>query len=192
MSYGGPPTGPPPFGGPPGGPPPGGPPMGPPMGHPMGHPGGYGAPPPAPGWGSPPPMMPGGGGGPPVGAPGGTAHGLGQGGGSVVQDTTGVFEGCSYKIDHRDSNSILSAQLQQGYTIKAKPGAMVAMAASVQVQGAMKFSFTKMMTGGEMSGKWAITINQERHLPDIQNPAIQVLVNSFLLPRFGGILFRSQ
>ncbi|KAG8827226.1 hypothetical protein FRB91_002315 [Serendipita sp. 411] len=151
MSYGGPPTGPPPFGGPPGGPPPGGPPMGPPMGHPMGHPGGYGAPPPAPGWGSPPPMMPGGGGGPPVGTPGGTAHGLGQGGGSVVQDTTGVFEGCSYKIDHRDSNSILSAQLQQGYTIKAKPGAMVAMAASVQVQGAMKFSFTKMMTGGEMS-----------------------------------------
>ncbi|KAG8814295.1 hypothetical protein FRC17_001215 [Serendipita sp. 399] len=93
------------------------------------------------------------GGAPPGGPAGGTAYGLGGGGGggSVVQDTTGAFEGCSYRIDHRDSNSILTVTLQQGYGIKAKPGAMVAMAGTVQIQGSMKISFTKMMTGGEMS-----------------------------------------
>lgn len=54
---------------------------------------------------------------------------------SVIVDTTGSFEGMHYKIDHRDSNSILSMRLQPNYQVKGKPGSMVAMEATVQIQG---------------------------------------------------------
>ena len=52
-----------------------------------------------------------------------------------IIDTTGAFDGCQYRIDHRDSNSLLAIHLQQGYEIKAKPGSMVAMDASVKIKG---------------------------------------------------------
>ncbi|CAG7846927.1 Altered inheritance of mitochondria protein 24, mitochondrial {ECO:0000256/RuleBase:RU363045} [Serendipita indica DSM 11827] len=126
--------------------PPSGPPGAPPPGfHPgSGYPGG-----PPPGWAGPPAQM----GPPPVMSP---PPGQGPGGpvlatSSVVADTTGVYEGAQYRIDHRDSNSILQITLQQGYQIKSRPGAMVAMSASVQIKGSMKISLSKMITGGEMS-----------------------------------------
>ena len=45
---------------------------------------------------------------------------------------------------------MLSLRLQPGYQIKAKPGSMVAMDASVQIKGKLKVSLKKMFTGGEV------------------------------------------
>lgn len=87
----------------------------------------------------------------PPGAPGPSSTYVG---GVTIQDTTGTFEGVSYRIDHRDSNSILHFTLQPGYEVKGKPGAMVTMQPSVQIRGNFKFSFKKMVTGGEMSESW--------------------------------------
>lgn len=126
------------YGGPQGGPPMGGPPM--PMGYgppPPMHPGG---PPGHPGPPGPPAPS-----GPPGGPP------APPGGGFTVQDTIGNFEGLTYRIDHRDSNSILHLTLHPGYEVKGKPGAMVTMQPTVQIRGNLKFSFKKMVTGGEMA-----------------------------------------
>jgi uncharacterized protein (TIGR00266 family) len=69
----------------------------------------------------------------------------------VAQDTTGSYEGASFRIDHRDSNSVLRLTLQAGYTVKGKPGSMVCMAGTVGIQGSMKISLTKLMLGGDMT-----------------------------------------
>ncbi len=53
----------------------------------------------------------------------------------AITDTTGNFEGVQYRIDHRDSNSLLSLRLQPEYVVKGKPGSMVAMDASVKIRG---------------------------------------------------------
>jgi uncharacterized protein (TIGR00266 family) len=70
-----------------------------------------------------------------------------------LQNTSGQFDGGQlwYKIDHRDSNSVLSVMLQPGYEVNARPGSMVTMQASVQVKGHFKFSLKKIVTGDEMS-----------------------------------------
>ncbi|PVG03120.1 DUF124-domain-containing protein, partial [Serendipita vermifera] len=131
-----------------------GPPAGPPPGHMQApyqqQPGGY------PGQGQPPFHQP-----PPGGYPGQGQPQYHQHQGppppqatpalAQMQNTSGSFEGCSYTIDHRDSNSVIRITLQPGYMVKTRPGSMVAMSGSVQIKGSMKFSFTKMMTGGEMS-----------------------------------------
>jgi len=67
------------------------------------------------------------------------------------QNTVGVFEGASYSIDHRDTNSLLGIMLQPGYQIIAQPGAMVSMDASVQLQGSFKFSWKKMLAGDSIA-----------------------------------------
>ncbi|KAI0762121.1 tryptophan RNA-binding attenuator protein-like domain-containing protein [Trametes elegans] len=46
---------------------------------------------------------------------------------------------------------MLYLRLQPGYEVKAKPGSMVAMDATVKIRGKLKFSVKKMFTGGEMS-----------------------------------------
>jgi hypothetical protein len=51
------------------------------------------------------------------------------------QNITGAADGLFYKIDHRDSNSILSVMLQPNGVIKSKPGAMVSMSGTVQIKG---------------------------------------------------------
>ncbi|PLN77375.1 DUF124-domain-containing protein [Aspergillus taichungensis] len=70
---------------------------------------------------------------------------------TTSQDETGTFNGGSYRISHRDSNSIVTLQLAVGCPIEAKPGAMIAMSHSLTVRGKMSFSFKKMLAGGEMS-----------------------------------------
>ncbi|EIW63640.1 DUF124-domain-containing protein [Trametes versicolor FP-101664 SS1] len=65
--------------------------------------------------------------------------------------TTGQIEGVQFRIDHRDSNSMLYLRLQPGAEVKAKPGSMVAMDATVKIKGKLKFSVKKLLTGGEMS-----------------------------------------
>ncbi|KAI9061759.1 DUF124-domain-containing protein [Trametes sanguinea] len=65
--------------------------------------------------------------------------------------TTGQIEGAQFRIGHRDSNTMLYLRLQPGYEVKAKPGSMVAMDASVSIKGKFSFSVRKMFTGGDMS-----------------------------------------
>ncbi|PGH23843.1 hypothetical protein AJ80_02091 [Polytolypa hystricis UAMH7299] len=66
-------------------------------------------------------------------------------------DDVGTFNGGSYRVSHRDSNSILTMQLAMGCPITAKPGAMIAMSPTVTLKGSIKFSMKKLLTGGEMS-----------------------------------------
>ena len=84
-------------------------------------------------------------------AHGGHAPAPAHGGASNIA-TTGQVEGAQFRIDHRDSNSMLALRLQPGYQVKAKPGSMVAMDASVQIRGKFKFSLKKAFTGGEVRG----------------------------------------
>lgn len=44
------------------------------------------------------------------------------GAGVTQQDDVGTFNGGSYRISHRDTNSILTLQLAMGCPITAKPG----------------------------------------------------------------------
>ena len=61
---------------------------------------------------------------PAAGAPGGSAlpamsHFVGAG---LTQDDVGTFNGGSYRISHRDTNTILTLQIAIGCPISAKPG----------------------------------------------------------------------
>jgi len=66
-------------------------------------------------------------------------------------DDVGTFNGGSYRISHRDTNSILTIQLAVGCPITARPGAMIAMSPSVNLKGTLKFSMKKFLIGGEMA-----------------------------------------
>ncbi|PKY08045.1 DUF124-domain-containing protein [Aspergillus campestris IBT 28561] len=70
---------------------------------------------------------------------------------TTSQDDTGTFNGGSYRISHRDSNSIVTLQLAVGCPIEAKPGSMIAMSHSLSLRGKMNFSFKKLIAGGEMT-----------------------------------------
>ncbi|KAL8789800.1 MAG: hypothetical protein Q9195_006634 [Heterodermia aff. obscurata] len=70
---------------------------------------------------------------------------------SATQDDIGTFNGGSYRISHRDSNTILTVQLARGCPLQAKPGVMISMSPSVTLKGAVKFSMKKLITGGEMA-----------------------------------------
>ncbi|KAK2597451.1 hypothetical protein QQS21_005921 [Conoideocrella luteorostrata] len=72
------------------------------------------------------------------------------GAGATVDDV-GTFNGGSYRISHRDSNTILTVQLAIGCPFQAKPGAMIAMSPTLQLKGEMKFSMKKMITGADMT-----------------------------------------
>jgi uncharacterized protein (AIM24 family) len=68
-----------------------------------------------------------------------------------TQDDVGTFNGGSYRISHRDTNSVLTIQLAMGCPITAKPGVMIAMSPSIMVKGNVKFSMKKLLIGGEMA-----------------------------------------
>ncbi len=74
-----------------------------------------------------------------------------KGAGGVTTDDVGTFNGGSYRISHRDTNSILTLQLAMGCPITAKPGVMIAMSPSIMLKGAVKFSMKKLLIGGEMN-----------------------------------------
>jgi uncharacterized protein (AIM24 family) len=59
--------------------------------------------------------------------------------------------GISYSITNRDTNTILNVRIPQGVVVKSKPGAMIQMSPSIQLTGAIKFSFKKLFTGSEMA-----------------------------------------
>ena len=54
--------------------------------------------------------------------PGAAPQGQFQGAGTTQQDDVGTFNGGSYRISHRDTNSILTLQLAVNCPIQAKPG----------------------------------------------------------------------
>lgn len=55
----------------------------------------------------------------PGGAP---AYGDFKGASSAVEDNVGTFNGGSYRISHRDTNSLLTVQLAMGAPLTVKPG----------------------------------------------------------------------
>ncbi|OQO02198.1 hypothetical protein B0A48_11751 [Cryoendolithus antarcticus] len=72
-------------------------------------------------------------------------------GASATIDDVGTFNGGSYRISHRDSNSIVTIQLAVGCPLIVKPGVMIAMSPTMTLKGAIKFTLKKFVTGGEMS-----------------------------------------
>ncbi|KAK3360257.1 tryptophan RNA-binding attenuator protein-like domain-containing protein [Lasiosphaeria hispida] len=72
-------------------------------------------------------------------------------GATAVVDDVGTFNGGSYRISHRDCNTILTVQLAIGCPLDARSGAMIAMSPSIQLKGAYKFSMKKLVAGGEMT-----------------------------------------
>jgi len=66
-------------------------------------------------------------------------------------DDVGTFNGGSYRISHRDTNTILTIQLAMGCPLTAKPGAMIAMSTTMTLKGNVKFSMKKLIAGGEMT-----------------------------------------
>jgi len=70
---------------------------------------------------------------------------------ATTSDDTGTFNGGSYRVSHRNTNSILTLQLAMGCPIAAKPGAMIAMSHSVTLKGNVKFSMKKMLIGGDVT-----------------------------------------
>ncbi|OJD31669.1 uncharacterized protein BKCO1_4500089 [Diplodia corticola] len=83
----------------------------------------------------------------PGGAPA-AGHFVGAG---ATQDDVGTFNGGSYRISHRDTNSILTVQLAMGCPLTARPGAMFAMSPTITLKGSIKFSLKKFVAGGELS-----------------------------------------
>lgn len=76
----------------------------------------------------------------------------GAGAGSSTQtDDVGTFNGGSYRVSHRDTNTILTVQLAIGAPFTAKPGAMIAMSPTITLKGQIKFSLKKALVGGDMS-----------------------------------------
>ena len=89
-------------------------------------------------------------------------------GAMATTDTVGTFNGGSYRISHRDTNTILIIQLAKLAPLHAKPGeyhsprksrslidiilgVMIAMSPTVTLKGAVKFSLKKLVTGSELA-----------------------------------------
>ncbi|ROT41733.1 DUF124-domain-containing protein, partial [Sodiomyces alkalinus F11] len=64
--------------------------------------------------------------------------------GTPSVDDVGTFNGGSYRISHRDSNTILTIQLAFGCTL-------LAMSPTVILRGAVKFSMKKLVAGAELA-----------------------------------------
>lgn len=72
-------------------------------------------------------------------------------GASATIDDVGTFNGGSYRISHRDTNTIVTIQLAIGCPLTVKPGLMIAMSPTMTLKGAFKFSMKKLLVRGEMA-----------------------------------------
>lgn len=72
-------------------------------------------------------------------------------GASSTIDDVGTFNGGSYRISHRDTNTIVTVQLAMGCPLTVKPGLMIAMSPTMTLKGNFKFSLKKFAVGGEMA-----------------------------------------
>lgn len=73
-----------------------------------------------------------------------------QGAYSATMDDVGTFNGGSYRISHRDCNTIITIQLAMGCPLDAKPGVLIAMSPTITLKGEYKFSMKKLVAGGEI------------------------------------------
>ncbi|KAI1798927.1 DUF124-domain-containing protein [Daldinia bambusicola] len=69
-------------------------------------------------------------------------------GAAATLDDVGTFNGGSYRISHRDCNTIITIQLAMGCPIGAKPGVLIAMSPTITLKGEYKFSMKKLMASG--------------------------------------------
>ncbi|KAI2624875.1 DUF124-domain-containing protein [Hypoxylon sp. NC1633] len=69
-------------------------------------------------------------------------------GAAATLDDVGTFNGGSYRISHRDCNTIITIQLAMGCPINAKPGVLIAMSPTITLKGEYKFSMKKLMASG--------------------------------------------
>lgn len=83
--------------------------------------------------------------------PGGAPAGNHFVGAQATADDVGTFNGGSYRISHRDTNTIVTLQLAVGCPLEVKPGAMIAMSPTMTVKGNFKFSMRKLIARGEMA-----------------------------------------
>lgn len=67
------------------------------------------------------------------------------------EDDTGTFNGGSYRISHRDTNSLLTFQLAFGCPLNAKPGVMIGMSTTMTLRGSVTFKWIKLISGSEMA-----------------------------------------
>ncbi|KAJ5970700.1 Mitochondrial biogenesis protein AIM24 [Penicillium vulpinum] len=84
----------------------------------------------------------------PGGAP---AYGEFSGAGANSRDDTGTFNGGSFRISHRDTNSVLTVQLAVGCPLTVRPGAMIGMSPTLTLRGSVSFSLKKFVIGGSMT-----------------------------------------
>ncbi|KAL4796959.1 tryptophan RNA-binding attenuator protein-like domain-containing protein [Aspergillus venezuelensis] len=70
---------------------------------------------------------------------------------STMADDVGTFNGGSYRISHRDSNTCLTFQLAVGCPLQVKPGVMIGMSPSITLKGTLSFGLKKFIAGGEMA-----------------------------------------
>ncbi|MCJ1290823.1 hypothetical protein MMC34_002365 [Xylographa carneopallida] len=87
----------------------------------------------------------------PVNMPGGAPVAAHFTGITSAQDDVGTFNGGSFRISHRDCNTILTMQLAMGCPLISKPGIMIAMSPTITLKGSVKFSMKKLVAGGEMT-----------------------------------------
>ncbi|KAJ5475516.1 hypothetical protein N7539_007803 [Penicillium diatomitis] len=88
---------------------------------------------------------------PAVQLPGAPTPGQFVGAQATNEDNVGTFNGGSYRISHRDSNSLLTIQLAVGCPLKAKPGVMIAMSTTMSLRGELTFGWKKLIAGGELA-----------------------------------------
>lgn len=67
------------------------------------------------------------------------------------QDLTGTFEGVTYRITHRDDNTVLTLILQPGYMAKSRSNSMIFMSGTVQMAGQFKVSFKNLLGTDQLS-----------------------------------------
>lgn len=72
-------------------------------------------------------------------------------GASATVDDVGTFNGGSYRISHRDTNTVVTLQLAIGCPLTVKPGLMIAMSPTMTLKGSFKFSAKKLLVRGEMA-----------------------------------------
>ncbi|KAI0873705.1 tryptophan RNA-binding attenuator protein-like domain-containing protein [Hypoxylon argillaceum] len=82
-----------------------------------------------------------------AGAP---AAGQFTGASATVVDDVGTFNGGSYRISHRDCNTIVTVQLAMGCPLTARPGVLIAMSPTITLKGEYKFSMKKLVASGDM------------------------------------------
>lgn len=72
---------------------------------------------------------------------------------AIIQDVQGAFNGGSFCIQHRDTNTILILDLnsKDEKAISAKPGTMISITPGIQIDGRFHFSFKSIFSGDQIA-----------------------------------------